>query len=59
MRFNLPSNFEPRLKLYALDEMLDLPADATRDAVLNAMDGHILRASVYYGMVERSPEQAR
>lgn len=44
-------------KLYALDEMLDLPADATRDAVLQAMDGHILRASVYYGMVERLPQQ--
>jgi hypothetical protein len=44
-------------KLYALDEMLDLPADATRDAVLEAMDGHIVRASVYYGMVERLPQQ--
>lgn len=44
-------------KLYALDEMLDLPADATRDAVLQAMDGHIVRASVYYGMVERLPQQ--
>ena len=44
-------------KLYALDEMLDLPADATREAVLQAMDGHILRASVYYGKLERLPPQ--
>ena len=44
-------------KLYALDEMLALPSDASRDAVLQAMDGHILRASVYYGKVERLPQQ--
>ena len=44
-------------KLYALDEMLALPSDATRDAVLQAMDGHILRASVYYGKLERLPQQ--
>jgi len=46
-----------QFKLYALDEMLSLPADAPRDAVLQAMDGHILRASVYYGKLERSPQQ--
>ncbi len=46
-----------QFKLYALDEMLSLPADAPRDAVLQAMDGHILRASVYYGMLERLPQQ--
>jgi len=44
-------------KLYALDEMLSLPADAPREAVLQAMDGHILRASVYYGKLERLPQQ--
>lgn len=44
-------------KLYALDRMLPLAADATREAVLEAMDGHILRASVYYGVLERSPPQ--
>ena len=43
-------------KLYALDQMLELPSDATRDAVLQAMDGHILRASVYYGKLERLPQ---
>jgi hypothetical protein len=45
-----------QFKLYALDQMLSLPADAPRDAVLQAMDGHILRASVYYGVLERSPQ---
>ena len=46
-----------QFKLYALDEMLSLPADAPRDAVMQAMDGHILRASVYYGVLERVPPQ--
>ena len=46
-----------QFKLYALDQMLPLPADATRDAVLQAMDGHIIGASVYYGKLERSPQQ--
>ena len=46
-----------QFKLYALDGMLALPADASRDAVLQAMDGHILRASVYYGVLERLPQQ--
>jgi Raf kinase inhibitor-like YbhB/YbcL family protein len=45
-----------QFKLYALDQMLPLPADATRDAVLQAMDGHIVGASVYYGTLERSPQ---
>jgi Raf kinase inhibitor-like YbhB/YbcL family protein len=44
-----------QFKLYALDAMLDLPADASREAVFEAMDGHILRASVYYGTLERLP----
>ena len=45
-----------QFKLYALDEMLSLPANATRDAVLQAMDGHIIGASVYYGVLERLPK---
>ncbi len=45
-----------QFKLYALDETLSLPADATRDAVLQAMDGHIIGASVYYGTLERVPQ---
>jgi Raf kinase inhibitor-like YbhB/YbcL family protein len=46
-----------QFKLYALDRMLPLPSNASREAVLQAMDGHILRASVYYGVLERSPQQ--
>jgi len=46
-----------QFKLYALDQMLSLPPDAPRDAVLEAMDGHIIRASVYYGVLERTPQQ--
>ena len=46
-----------QFKLYALDQMLSLPSNATRDAVMQAMDGHIVGASVYYGMLERSPQQ--
>jgi Raf kinase inhibitor-like YbhB/YbcL family protein len=45
-----------QFKLYALDQMLSLPANATRDAVLQAMDGHILGASTYYGVLERLPK---
>jgi Raf kinase inhibitor-like YbhB/YbcL family protein len=45
-----------QFKLYALDARLELPVDAPRDAVLAAMDGHILRASVYYGTLERLPQ---
>ena len=45
-----------QFKLYALDQMLSLPANATRDAVLQAMDGHIIGASVYYGVLERLPQ---
>ena len=44
-----------QFKLYALDQMLSLPANATRDAVLQAMDSHIVGASVYYGVLERVP----
>ena len=46
-----------QFKLYALDQMLSLPSNATRDAVLQAMDGHIVGASVYYGVLERQPQQ--
>ena len=45
-----------QFKLYALDQMLSLPSDATRDAVLKAMEGHIVGASVYYGTLERQPQ---
>jgi Raf kinase inhibitor-like YbhB/YbcL family protein len=41
------------LKLYALDQMLTLPEDATRGDVMKAMDGHVLRPSTYMGVFER------
>lgn len=50
-----PIHYE--FKLYALDQMLSLPANATREAVWLAMDGHIIGANVYYGVVERAPKQ--
>ena len=34
-----------QFKLYALDQMLTLPADATRADVMKAMDGHIVGTS--------------
>jgi Raf kinase inhibitor-like YbhB/YbcL family protein len=46
-----------QFKLYALDQMLSLPSNATRDAVMQAMDGHIIGASVYYGVLERVPQR--
>jgi Raf kinase inhibitor-like YbhB/YbcL family protein len=46
-----------QFKLYALDQMLSLPSNATRDAVMQAMEGHIIGASVYYGVLERVPRQ--
>jgi Raf kinase inhibitor-like YbhB/YbcL family protein len=45
-----------QFKLYALDQTLSLPSDATRDAVLQAMDGHIIGASTYFGVLERLPQ---
>lgn len=45
-----------QFKLYALDRVLPLPSDATRDAVMQAMDGHIIGASVLYGTLERAPQ---
>ena len=46
-----------QFKLYALDQMLSLPSNAAREAVLQAMDGHIVGASVYYGVLERAPQR--
>jgi Raf kinase inhibitor-like YbhB/YbcL family protein len=34
-------------ELWALDTKLDLPADAQRDAVIKAMDGHVLSKGVF------------
>lgn len=40
-------------ELFALDTKLDLTADATRDDVLKAMDGHILGKAVLMGRFKR------
>jgi Raf kinase inhibitor-like YbhB/YbcL family protein len=40
-------------ELYALDTKLDLTADASRDDVLKAMDGHILGKAVLVGRFKR------
>jgi hypothetical protein len=40
-------------ELYALDTKLDLTADATRDDVLKAIDGHILGKAVLMGRFKR------
>jgi len=45
-----------QFKLYALDQMLTLPANATREDVLKAIDGHIVGASTYYAVLERLPQ---
>ena len=40
-------------ELFALDARLDLTADATRDDVIKAMDGHILGKAVLMGRFKR------
>lgn len=40
-------------KLYALDTMLDLPPGATKDELVEAMDGHILDQAETMGRFER------
>ena len=44
-----------QFKLYALDQMLTLPADASRADVMKAMDGHIVGTSTYNAFLERTP----
>lgn len=41
------------LELFALDTKLDLGADATRDQVMSAMEGHILGKAVLVGRFHR------
>lgn len=38
-----------RFRLYALDTSLDLPGDATKEDVLDAMDGHVLEEAKLEG----------
>ncbi len=40
-------------KLYALDTELDLPEGATKEQLLEAMDGHILEQAELIGLYER------
>ena len=44
-----------QFKLYALDQMLTLPSNATRLDVLKAIDGHVVGTSSYYAVLERVP----
>ncbi|SRR5579871_483912 len=48
-----PAPHHYTLELYALDQMLDLPATASRADLLKAMDGHVLTKAVYIGMFHR------
>jgi Raf kinase inhibitor-like YbhB/YbcL family protein len=45
-----------QFQLLALDQMLALPATATRLDVLKAIDGHIVGSSTYYAVLERLPQ---
>ena len=40
-------------KLYALDTLLDLPTGATKDELLQAMEGHILAQAILMGTYTR------
>lgn len=42
-----------QFKIYALDQMLTLPATASREEVLKAIDGHIIGTSSYYAYLDR------
>ena len=42
-----------QFKIYALDQMLTLPASASREDVLKAIDGHIIGTSSYYAFLDR------
>ena len=42
-----------QFKIYALDQMLTLPAGASREDVLKAIDGHIIGTSSYYAFLDR------
>jgi Raf kinase inhibitor-like YbhB/YbcL family protein len=44
-----------QFKVYALDQMLTLPSNATRADVMKAIDGHIVGTSTYYTYLERMP----
>jgi Raf kinase inhibitor-like YbhB/YbcL family protein len=44
-----------QFKIYALNQMLTLPSNATRPDVLKAMDGHIVGTHTQYAFIDRLP----
>jgi Raf kinase inhibitor-like YbhB/YbcL family protein len=42
-------------EFYALDVKLDLPATATRDELMKAMDGHVIGKAAYVGRFHAQP----
>ena len=44
-----------QFKLYALDQVLNLPSNASGPDVLKAMDGHIIGTSTYYSFLDTKP----
>jgi Raf kinase inhibitor-like YbhB/YbcL family protein len=43
-------------EFYALDTKLDLPATATRDELVKAMDGHVIGKAAYVGRFHAPPQ---
>ena len=43
-------------EIYALDAKLDLPATATRDDLLKAMEGHVIGKAAYTGRFHAQPQ---
>jgi Raf kinase inhibitor-like YbhB/YbcL family protein len=43
-------------EFYALDTKLDLPATATRDDLLKAMEGHVIGKAAYVGRFHATPQ---
>ncbi len=44
-------------EFYALDTKLDLPATATREELMKAMDGHVIGKAAYVGRFHNQPAQ--
>ncbi len=44
-------------ELWALDKLLDVPADATRADVMKAADGHILGSAEWFGLLHTNAAQ--
>ena len=43
-------------EFYALDTKIDLPATATRDELMKAMDGHVIGKAAYVGRFHATPQ---